>query len=137
MPGFLDATREWFKVYKVADGKPLNEFAFDGEFQNRDFALGVIEETHGYWNKLIAEGHGELSMYADFMEFGCMNRPCLTSHSSLARSKNTTLKGTPQNMSDSDANAVLGKAPAGANAAELPVDGVWPRLFYHVGATGC
>ena len=72
MPGFLDATREWFKVYKVADGKPLNEFAFNGEFQNRDFALGVIEETNGYWKKLIEQGHKELSMYVSFVYGMCV-----------------------------------------------------------------
>jgi hypothetical protein len=22
---------EWFKIYKIPDGKPLNEFAFDGK----------------------------------------------------------------------------------------------------------
>lgn len=47
---------------QVADGKPVNEFAFNGEFQNRDFAVGVIEETHSYWKKLVEQGHGGLSM---------------------------------------------------------------------------
>jgi hypothetical protein len=39
-------------------------------------------------------------------------------------SKNTTLKGTPQNISEGDANGIISKAPAGANAAELPADGM-------------
>lgn len=47
--------------YQVADGKPVNEFAFNGEFQNREFAVGVIEETHGYWKKLVEQGHNGLS----------------------------------------------------------------------------
>lgn len=98
MPGFLDATREWFKVYKVADGKPFNEFAFDGQFQNRDFALGVVEETNGYWKKLIEQGHKDLSI------------------------KNTTLNGTPQQVSEADANKVVSSAAPASNAAALPED---------------
>lgn len=34
-PGYLEATLDWFKMYKVPDGKPENQFAFDGEFKNR------------------------------------------------------------------------------------------------------
>jgi len=51
MPGLLEATHEWFRVYKYNDGKPMNEFAFNGECQNKEFALGVVEETHGFWSK--------------------------------------------------------------------------------------
>eukprot|EP01134_Creolimax_fragrantissima_P002189 CFRG2189T1 len=53
MPGFLDATRDWFRVYKIADGKPENVFAFDGEYKDKAFAHGVIEETAGFWSKLM------------------------------------------------------------------------------------
>lgn len=53
MPGFLDATRRWFRVYKMPQGKPANEFAFNGEFRDRDFALGVISETHNQWRALM------------------------------------------------------------------------------------
>lgn len=49
MPGFLAATVEWFRVYKIPDGKPPNEFAFNAEAKPRDFALEVIEETHEHW----------------------------------------------------------------------------------------
>ena len=27
----MQATVEWFKIYKIPDGKPLNEFAFEGK----------------------------------------------------------------------------------------------------------
>lgn len=53
MPGFLAATREWFKIYKIPDGKPENKFAFDGEFQNAEFANKIIAETHEYWRQLV------------------------------------------------------------------------------------
>lgn len=34
-PGYLEATFDWFKRYKVPDGKPENQFAFSGEFKDR------------------------------------------------------------------------------------------------------
>ncbi|XP_018495942.1 inorganic pyrophosphatase [Galendromus occidentalis] len=54
-PGLLKATVEWFKIYKIPDGKPANQFAFDGEVKDRDFAESIIKETHSYWTDLIAK----------------------------------------------------------------------------------
>ena len=54
MPGFMGATVEWFRVYKMPDGKPPNEFAFNAEAKPRDFALEVIHETHEHWKKMVA-----------------------------------------------------------------------------------
>lgn len=34
-PGYLEATIEWFRLYKVPDGKPENGFAFNGEFKGK------------------------------------------------------------------------------------------------------
>lgn len=48
-PGYLDATRNWFKVYKIPDGKPANTFAFDGEYKDKEFAEKTIIETHKFW----------------------------------------------------------------------------------------
>ncbi|GFY62949.1 inorganic pyrophosphatase [Trichonephila inaurata madagascariensis] len=53
MPGFLRATHEWFRIYKMPAGNPENKFAFNGEPKNREFAEKIIEETHQYWQKLI------------------------------------------------------------------------------------
>ena len=61
MPGFLAATVEWFRIYKIPDGKPPNMFAFNAEARNRDYALEVIEETHEQWKKMVAgqvDAHG-------------------------------------------------------------------------------
>merc|ERR1711978_134317 len=38
MPGFKEATREWFRIYKMPDGKPENVFGFDGAFKDPEFA---------------------------------------------------------------------------------------------------
>lgn len=34
-PGYLEATVDWFKWYKVPDGKPENKFAFNEEFKDK------------------------------------------------------------------------------------------------------
>ncbi|XP_072880688.1 inorganic pyrophosphatase-like isoform X1 [Hemitrygon akajei] len=52
-PGYLEATVNWFKLYKIPDGKPENQLGFNGEFKDRDFALGVIESTHQSWCSII------------------------------------------------------------------------------------
>lgn len=52
-PGLLKATVEWFKIYKIPDGKPENQFAFNGEAKNRDFAHHIIDDVHKYWCSLI------------------------------------------------------------------------------------
>ncbi|KAF9202225.1 Inorganic pyrophosphatase [Haplosporangium sp. Z 27] len=53
LPGLIDATRDWFRIYKKPDGKPENEFAFNGEAKDKAYALKVIEETHVAWKRLI------------------------------------------------------------------------------------
>uniref|UniRef100_A0A2K6FA55 inorganic diphosphatase n=1 Tax=Propithecus coquereli TaxID=379532 RepID=A0A2K6FA55_PROCO len=52
-PGYLEATLNWFRVYKVPEGKPENQFAFNGEFKNKAFALEVIASTHECWKALL------------------------------------------------------------------------------------
>lgn len=45
-PGLLKATVEWFKIYKIPDGKPENQFAFNGEAKPSAFAYNVVEEVN-------------------------------------------------------------------------------------------
>lgn len=52
-PGLLKATIEWFKIYKIPDGKPENQFAFDGEAKNAEFATNIVNETHNFWKQLV------------------------------------------------------------------------------------
>ena len=51
---------EWFKIYKMPDGKPANEFAFNSEPKNKEFAENIIAGCHESWKKL--------SRYFDIME---------------------------------------------------------------------
>lgn len=60
-PGLLRATYEWFKYYKVPDGKPENNFAFNGEAKNREYTLNVIDETYNQWKQLVSK-EGEHSI---------------------------------------------------------------------------
>lgn len=53
MPGLLKATHEWFKIYKIPDGKAANKFAFDGQAKGADFAKKIIMETHEQWKDLV------------------------------------------------------------------------------------
>lgn len=52
LPGLLEATRRWFKYYKVPTGKPPNKFALNEQYANRQYAQHVINETRKYWEKL-------------------------------------------------------------------------------------
>lgn len=52
-PGLLRATVEWFRIYKVPDGKPENQFAFSGDAKNAAFAKDILEVTHEFWSCLL------------------------------------------------------------------------------------
>ncbi|CEF70016.1 Inorganic pyrophosphatase [Strongyloides ratti] len=54
-PGVIAHSVQWFTVYKVPTGKPLNEFAFNGKCQNAAFAHKIIAETHEFWKALIKD----------------------------------------------------------------------------------
>ncbi|KAL1585922.1 Inorganic pyrophosphatase [Cladosporium halotolerans] len=54
LPGLLRATNEWFRIYKIPDGKPENQFAFSGECKNKKYAMDVVRECAEAWEKLIS-----------------------------------------------------------------------------------
>ncbi|GAB5578444.1 inorganic pyrophosphatase [Prionailurus iriomotensis] len=54
-PGYLEATVDWFRRYKVPDGKPENQFAFNAEFKDKDFATDIIKSTHDHWRALVTK----------------------------------------------------------------------------------
>lgn len=53
MPGLLKATIDWFKIYKIPAGSKENEFAFNDEAKDKEFAMKIINETHECWRKLV------------------------------------------------------------------------------------
>lgn len=46
MPGLINATVDFYRFYKIPEGKPENKFAFDGEPQDAQFARDIVEEVH-------------------------------------------------------------------------------------------
>ncbi|KAK1273660.1 hypothetical protein QJS04_geneDACA007910 [Acorus gramineus] len=63
-PGTLTAIRDWFRDYKIPDGKPANKFGLNSTAADKDYALKVIAETNESWAKLIKRNihAGELSL---------------------------------------------------------------------------
>ncbi|KAI8927966.1 inorganic pyrophosphatase [Entophlyctis helioformis] len=57
LPGLLRATNEWFRIYKIPDGKPENNFAFSGEAKNRKYATEVVQECNEAWKRLIVDNN--------------------------------------------------------------------------------
>lgn len=49
MAGTVDAIREWFRTYKIPDGKPENKFGLKGKCMDAAYAMKVIDETHHAW----------------------------------------------------------------------------------------
>ncbi|XP_077999011.1 inorganic pyrophosphatase-like [Glandiceps talaboti] len=90
MPGFIEATHEWFKIYKIPDGKPENQFAFKGEAKNKAFAVDIINQTHDQWKQLVAK------------KTECAKLAC----------ENVSVAGSPFIISQEDATAIVDKSPA-------------------------
>ncbi|XP_076016576.1 inorganic pyrophosphatase [Genypterus blacodes] len=108
-PGYLEATVDWFRRYKVPDGKPENNFAFNGEFKDKDFAIKTIKSTHKFWKALI-------SQQADAGELNC---------------KNTTVSAvdSPNYCSADEAQAVV--AATSPSGKEEPIPLSVDQSFYY------
>ena len=61
VPGCCHAIREWFRLYKVPDGKPENNLASEIPRSAQD-SMKVVEENHGRWKALC--GRDGTSMYS-------------------------------------------------------------------------
>jgi len=106
-PGYLEATFDWFKRYKVPDGKPENQFAFNGEFKDRDFAIKTVKETHEFWKALM-------SKKTDAGGINCMN---------------TCVPDSPFCCTGKAAEAIV--EAAGASGAEDPIPSSVDKWFYY------
>jgi inorganic pyrophosphatase len=51
LPGAVGALREWLRVYKVPEGKPVNAFALEEAAQDAAYARRVVADTHAAWVK--------------------------------------------------------------------------------------
>lgn len=106
-PGLLRATFEWFKIYKIPDGKPANKFAFNDNANNASFATEIVNETHKFWRTLI-----ENKITSDEIS-----------------TKNTFVVDSPFRISQENANQVLAAA---SNKREAEVEPVPDSVdFWH------
>jgi len=49
MPGKVKSILDWFKYYKMPDGKPENVFGFDEKALDVDFTHSIVDLTHKAW----------------------------------------------------------------------------------------
>jgi len=54
LPGMLDAIREWYRTYKIPDGKPPNTFGLDEKFMDKEYAFDIMEECNHAWKELVS-----------------------------------------------------------------------------------
>uniref|UniRef100_A0A8V0XKR9 inorganic diphosphatase n=1 Tax=Gallus gallus TaxID=9031 RepID=A0A8V0XKR9_CHICK len=100
-PGYLEATIDWFRCYKVPDGKPENQFAFNGEFKDKDFAVEIIKSTHEYWKALLHK----------------------KTDGGTVKCTNVLVSGSPFCCSEEEARSIVQSAPVPANG-----DSVCPEV---------
>lgn len=53
LPGQLNAIREWFRTYKIPDGKPPNVFGLEERFMDKAYTMQIIKECNVAWKELI------------------------------------------------------------------------------------
>ncbi|KIV85396.1 inorganic pyrophosphatase [Exophiala sideris] len=108
LPGLLRATNEWFRIYKIPDGKPENQFAFSGECKNKKYAEEIIRECSDAWERLVTgkQQRGDINL------------------------ANVTNPASPDRVDQSQ----LSKVPQGQNIPPAPIDGSVDKWFFISGA---
>ncbi|XP_053306044.1 inorganic pyrophosphatase [Spea bombifrons] len=106
-PNYLESTVDWFRRYKVPDGKPENQFAFDAEFKNKDFAIEIIKSTNVQWKALLTKK-------TDGGEINCTN---------------TTVQESPFLCKQDDAKSFVNATPPAGPDSPIPSD--VDKWFYY------
>ncbi|KZT30886.1 pyrophosphatase-domain-containing protein [Neolentinus lepideus HHB14362 ss-1] len=128
-PGLIRATNEWFRIYKIPDGKPENHFAFSGEAKNKRYATEIIHECHEAWHRLITgetpakTPSYEISVYVARISVRCAS---FTKHSSYSRNA-TIPNSSGYTKKDDPAYASL---PADTRKPPAPIDPSISKWFY-------
>lgn len=109
LPGLLRATNEWFRIYKIPDGKPENQFAFSGECKNKKYAEEVIRECGDAWERLVKgkAQRGDVNV------------------------ANTTIQDSPDFVT---ANETASRVKKGENLPPAQIDGSVDKWFFISGA---
>jgi hypothetical protein len=45
----VNSLREWFRLYKTAEGKGENKFGLDEKAMDKEYTVPVVMETHEHW----------------------------------------------------------------------------------------
>ncbi|KAG0366043.1 Inorganic pyrophosphatase [Gamsiella multidivaricata] len=110
LPGLIDATRDWFRIYKKPDGKPENEFAFDGAAKDKAYATKVIEDTHVAWKRLIS---GEIPSKAEAYD---------------VKVSNVSVENSPHKVEVS--HEIIKSIPASSAKPAAPIDASIDKWFF-------
>jgi len=107
LPGLLRASNEWFRIYKIPDGKPENQFAFSGECKNKKYATNIVRECAEAWERLITgkTNPGKIAL------------------------KNLTVNHSPDRVQP---NAT--RVPQHEELPAAPIDGIYDKWFFISGA---
>ena len=128
----LADTRKWFRTYKVPDGKPENNFAFDGEYKDKAFADKIIEECYQQWKQLVNGKFIRISARFRFRK-SVMNRNfdifCVGEAESSLAIENATVEGSKGKMNAADCTGAMNAAPATAAPVAI-TDMKASRWFY-------
>jgi inorganic pyrophosphatase len=111
LPGLIRATNEWFRIYKIPDGKPENQFAFSGEAKNKKYATEIIHECHEAWRKLAVTG----------------DSPSQTSSYDISI-RNVTLQGSPGYIQPGD--PLRASIPQDSRKPPASIDPAISKWFY-------
>jgi len=115
LPGFIRATNEWFRIYKIPDGKPENQFAFSGEAKNKKYATDIIKETHEAWERLIK---GDVPAKAEAYDI---------------KVSNVSVEGSPYKVTAED--DVVKSLPTAAPKTAAPIDPSVDKWFFISGTS--
>jgi len=115
LPGLIRATNEWFRIYKIPDGKPENVFAFSGEAKNKKYATEIIHECHEAWRRLLG------------------NETLANTPSYSLSTLNLTVQGSSRNTTTSD--PAYRSIPQDSRQPPAPIDPSISKWFYISSAT--
>ncbi|KAJ7610918.1 inorganic diphosphatase [Roridomyces roridus] len=82
-PGLMTATKEWFRLYKLPDGKPENTFELNGQFKDSSFAEEIIRTAHAAWHDLVVNANSPNPFEVDLSDVTIQNSPGFVQSSAL------------------------------------------------------
>merc|ERR1719510_492039 len=83
-PGMAEAVQDFFRLYKVPSGKGENNFAFDGEVQDKQFAKEVVDFLHLEWLDMMSNCTTIASQDGQFGRFNTENTQVIKENMVLA-----------------------------------------------------